>query len=226
MTSSRSWRSEEVARNDRALLRAAREVLAVDGAHASVASIAARAGVGIGSLYRRYRTKQELFQRLCLIALQEYLDAATEGLVMDDPWEGLVHYAMTSIRSGPASLAPVAGTFELTDEMRELAGQGDRAVARLVERAHQAKVLRAGVTPVDFELLIEQLSASPLQEQLQRQRRTELDDAARNARERIITIALDGLRAVDAGPVPGRPPGYELFSMRWTPPTDGAQPPE
>ncbi|MEO3805272.1 helix-turn-helix domain-containing protein [Nonomuraea sp. B1E8] len=58
MTSSHSWRSEEVARNDRALLRAAREVLAVDGVHASVASIAARAGVGVGSLYRRYRTKQ------------------------------------------------------------------------------------------------------------------------------------------------------------------------
>jgi AcrR family transcriptional regulator len=228
MTSSRSrsWRSDEVARNDRALLRAAREVLAVDGAHASVASIAARAGVGVGSLYRRYRTKQELFQRLCLIALREYLDAATEGLAMDDPWEGLMHYAMASIRSGPGSLAPVAGTFEPTDEMAELAGQGDRAVARLVERAHQAKMLRAGVTPIDIELLIEQLSKSPLQEQLQRQGRTELDDAARNARERVIAIALGGLRAVPAGPVPGRPPGYELFAMRWAPPADGAHLPE
>ncbi|MEO3830163.1 helix-turn-helix domain-containing protein [Actinomadura sp. B10D3] len=226
MTSSRSWRSEEVARNDRALLRAAREVLAVDGAHASVASIAARAGLGVGSLYRRYRTKEELFKRLCLIALREYLDAATEGLAMDDPWEGVMHYAMASIRSGPASLASVAGTFELTDEMIELAGQSDRAVSRLVERAHQAKVLRAGVTPVDLELLIEQLSKSPLQEQLQRQGRTELDDAARNARQRVITIALDGLRAVPAGPVPGRPPGYELFAVRWAPSADGAQPPE
>ncbi|MEO3805273.1 hypothetical protein [Nonomuraea sp. B1E8] len=142
---------------------------------------------------------------------------------MDDPWEGLMHYAMASIRSGPGSLAPVAGTFEPTDEMTDLAEQGDRAVARLVERAHRAKVLRAGLTPVDLELLIEQLSKSPLQEQLQRQGRTELDDAARNARERVIAIALDGLRAVPAGPVPGQPPGYELFAMRWAPPAGGAQ---
>ncbi|MER5625824.1 helix-turn-helix domain-containing protein [Streptosporangium sp. NPDC002544] len=226
MTSSRSWRSEEVARNDRALLRAAREVLAADGAHASVASIAARAGVGVGSLYRRYRTKQELFQRLCLIALREYLDAAKEGLAMGDPWEGLRHYAMSSIRSGPGSLAPVAGTFEVTAEMTELAEQGDRAVAMLVERAHRAEVLRAGVTPVDLELLIEQLSKSPLQDQLHRQGRTELNDAAQNARERVITIALDGLRATPAGLVPGRPPGYELFTMRWAPPAGDAQPTE
>ncbi|MEO3890733.1 TetR family transcriptional regulator [Nonomuraea sp. B5E05] len=222
MTRSRSWRSEEVARNDRALLSAAREVLAADGAHASVAAIAARAGVGVGSLYRRYRTKQELFQRLCLIALREYLDAANEGLAMDDPWEGLIHYAMASIRSGPGSLAPVAGTFDVTEEMTELAERGDRAVAELVARAHMAGVLRAEVTAVDLELLIEQLSKSPLQEQLQRQGRTELYDAALNARERIITIALDGLRAAPAGVLPGQAPGYELFTMRWAPQEGGA----
>ncbi|MGP3937411.1 TetR/AcrR family transcriptional regulator [Nonomuraea sp. KM88] len=221
MTRTRSWRSEEVARNDRALLKAAREVLAVDGAHASVAAIADRAGVGVGSLYRRYRTKQELFQRLCLIALREYLDAANEGLAMGDPWEGLIHYAMASIRSGPGSLAPVAGTFDVSDEMTELAERGDRAVAELVERARRAGVLRAGVTAVDLELLIEQLSKSPLQEQLQRQGRTELYDAALNARERIVAIALDGLRAAPAGPLTGQAPGYELFTMRWAPPEGG-----
>ena len=61
MSAKRTWRSEEVARNDRALLRAAREVIGEDGVHASVAAIAARAGVGVATLYRRYRTKDELF---------------------------------------------------------------------------------------------------------------------------------------------------------------------
>ncbi|MFG6200144.1 TetR family transcriptional regulator [Nonomuraea sp. JJY05] len=50
----RGPRRAEAERNDRALLQAARQVLAADGEHASVAAIAAAAGVGIGSLYRRY----------------------------------------------------------------------------------------------------------------------------------------------------------------------------
>ncbi|MGW1994975.1 TetR/AcrR family transcriptional regulator [Embleya sp. NPDC001921] len=217
MTSSRSWRSDEVARNDRALLKAAREVIGEDGAHASVASIAARAGVGVGTLYRRYRTKQELFQRLCEIALGEYLAAARTALDMDDPWDGIRHYAKTSIHSGPGSLAPIAGTIEMTDEMNSLAEESDGAVAVLVERGRRAGVLREGVSAADLELLIEQLSTSPLVEHLNRQGRTDLMPAARQARERIVDIALDGLRATPAGPVTGPEPGYELFTERWNP---------
>jgi AcrR family transcriptional regulator len=76
----RRARRAEAERNDQALLEAAREVLAEDGAHASVAAIAARAGLGIGSLYRRYRTKEELFQRLCTIALNGLRASATHPL--------------------------------------------------------------------------------------------------------------------------------------------------
>ncbi|MEO3884488.1 TetR family transcriptional regulator [Nonomuraea sp. B5E05] len=49
-------RKDRAERNDRALLQPARDVLAEDGAHTPVAAIAARAGVGAGSLYRRYQT--------------------------------------------------------------------------------------------------------------------------------------------------------------------------
>ncbi|WP_199431970.1 TetR/AcrR family transcriptional regulator [Qaidamihabitans albus] len=217
----RAPRQAEAERNDRALLDAARAVLAVDGAHASVAAIAARAGVGIGSLYRRYRTKEELFQRLCEIALDEYLQAAEEGLAQLDPWAGLAHYVTTAIELGAGSLAPIAGTIEVTEGMAEKNRRSDEAVEALVERAHAAGVLRRDVTAVDIALLIEQLAKSPLLEQLARQGRTDLTEAARNARERINAIALDGLRATAGRPLPGHPPGYELFSQRWAPPAGG-----
>jgi AcrR family transcriptional regulator len=204
--------------NDRALLRAAREVLAVDGAHASVAAIAGRAGVGIGSLYRRYRTKEELFQRLSVIALEQYLKAAEDGLAHEDPWEGLAHYVTTSIAFGPGSLAPIAGTIEVTKEMAETNRRADEAVDALVERAHAAGVLRRDATAIDLHLLIEQLAKSPLLEQLGKQGRTDLTEAALNARARINAIALDGLRATAPHPLPGQPPGYELLSERWAPP--------
>lgn len=69
-------RRSEVEYNDQSLLCAAREVVTEDGAHASVAAIAARAKVGVGTLYRRYPTKEKLFQHLCALALNEYLRAA------------------------------------------------------------------------------------------------------------------------------------------------------
>lgn len=210
-------RQAEAERNDRALLEAARTVLAVEGAHASVAAIASRAGVGIGSLYRRYRTKEELFQRLCEIALDDYCTAAEQGLAHEDPWEGLAHYVRAAIAIGPGSLAPVAGTIAITKEMAEKNARSDEAVDALVDRAHAAGVLRRDVTTIDLHLLIEQLAKSPLLDQLNKQGRTDLNEAALNARERITAIALDGLRGTAAHPLPGSPPGYELLSERWVP---------
>lgn len=211
----RTPRQAEAERNDRALLQAAREVIAIDGAHASVAAIAKRAGVGIGSLYRRYRTKEELFQRLSAIALDDYRRAAEEGLSHDDPWDGLAHYVTSSIARGPGSLAPIAGTITVTREMADKNQRADDALTALVDRARTAGALRSDVTPVDLELLIEQLAKSPLLDQLKKQGRTDLLEAALNARTRITSIALDGLRATAAHPLPGDPPGYELFSERW-----------
>lgn len=213
----RAPRRADAQRNDRALLQAARQVLAADGAHASVAAIAARAGVGIGSLYRRYRSKGELFQHLCMVALEQWHQAAQEGLARDDPWEGLAHYITTGIDLGPGSLAPIAGTIDVTQEMAARSRQGDEAVEALVARAHAAGVLRPDATAVDISLLIEQLSRSPLLEQLERQGRTDLTEAAMNARKRLVAIALDGLRTTASGPLPGSAPSNLLFTERWTP---------
>jgi AcrR family transcriptional regulator len=132
-------RQAEAERNDRALLQAAREVLAVDGAHATVAAIAARAGVGIGSLYRRYRTKEELFQHLCEVALDRYTEVAETGLAHDDPWEGLAYYVTTCIDFGPGSLAPIAGTIEVTDEMAAKLERSVEAFEDLVARPRRGR---------------------------------------------------------------------------------------
>ena len=206
-------RQAEAERNDRALLEAAREVVAVDGAHTSVASIAARAGVGIGSLYRRYRSKTELFQHLVEIALDQWTEIAEQGLAHDDPWDGLVHYISSAV--GIGSLAPLAGMVTITEEMAEKNARSDKAFAALIAKARDAGVLHADVTAVDVLLLVEQLGKSPLIEQLQRQGREDLLEAARNARQRVISIALAGLRPSDH-PLPGTPPSMDLFSERWS----------
>ena len=211
----RTHRQAEAEANDRALLDAAREVIAVDGAHASVAAIAARAGVGIGTLYRRYRTKQELFQHLVETGLDRWLAAATAGLAHDDPWDGLAHYVLTGIDIGQAALGAIAGTIEITDQITEKNQRCDAAVDALIARAHAAGVLRPDVTRTDLHLLIEQLSKSPMIDQLRQQGRTDLVDMATHARARINAIALDGLRTGSPRQLPGTPPDATLLSERW-----------
>ncbi|MGI5126798.1 TetR/AcrR family transcriptional regulator [Pseudonocardia sp. CA-107938] len=208
-------RREVAERNDRTLLQAARDVLAEDGAHASVAAIAARAGVGIGSLYRRYRTKEELFQRLTMMSLNHWNEAAEQGLANPDPWAGLAGFIRSCVEFGQGSLAPVAGTIEVTEEMSAVSRRGDDLLDELVRRAHEAGVLRAEATAVDISLLIEQLGRSPVIDQLRKQGRDDLLPAATEARRRLIAIALDGLRPGHA-PLPGQAPGMELFEGRWS----------
>lgn len=214
----RAPRQAEAERNDRALLDAAREVLAADGAHASVAAIAARAGVGIGSLYRRYRTKEELFQRLSLLSLESWNEAAKSALALDDPWVGLAEFVRGRIEFGQGSLAPIAGTIEVTKQMQSAADLGDELLGALVQRAHRAGVLRDDVSHVDVSLLIEQLGRSPVLEQVRGLGRDDLFAAASQARARIIAIALDGLRTEDGSArasLPGSPPTSQLFDERW-----------
>ena len=57
-------RRAEAARNDELILAAAREVF-IDHPSAPISTVAARAGVGIGALYRRYESKEELIRVLC-----------------------------------------------------------------------------------------------------------------------------------------------------------------
>ncbi|MFF4415735.1 TetR/AcrR family transcriptional regulator [Streptosporangium sp. NPDC001559] len=208
-------RKDIAERNDRRLLQAARDVLAEDGAHASVAAIATRAGVGIGSLYRRYKTKEELFQRLSLLSLDHWNEAAEQCLADPDPWAGLTAFIHGRVAFGQGSLAPVAGTIEVTQEMSAKSRRGDELLDELVRRAHQADVLRRDVTAVDISLLIEQFGRSPVVDQLRKQGRDDLLAAATEARRRLIAIALDGLRP-GHGPLPGSPPGEELFTGRWS----------
>jgi AcrR family transcriptional regulator len=112
----------------------------------------------------RYRSKQELFQRLYTIALRDYLAAAKEALTIDDPWDGLTHYILKAISFGPGSLAAITDSIEVTAEMTALNAQGDDAVEALVARAHRAEVLHPDVSAVDVALLVEQFGRSPLLE--------------------------------------------------------------
>lgn len=199
-------RRAEAARNDRLLLDAAREIFATRGSDASVAAIADRAGVGIGSLYRRYATKQELLQHLCVLAMEQGIEAAERGLAADDPWAGLAGYIRDCVASGTGALAPLAGQIPASERMWQTARKAHQLTGRLVARAHNAGVLRADVTSLDIALLTEVFSRrSPIRAAGQHQAH----------RQRLLAIALDGLRAPARQPLPGQPPSQQEYEAPW-----------
>ena len=73
-TGSLSGRRAEAARNDGLILEAAREVFVADP-KAPISAVSERAGVGIGALYRRYGSKEDLLRRLCADGLGMYIAA-------------------------------------------------------------------------------------------------------------------------------------------------------
>jgi len=201
-------RQAEARRNDLAVLDAARDVFTAQGAGAPITAVAERAGVGMGTLYRRYGSKTELLQRLCVLAMQQALDAAADALRADDPWTGLADYIRACVELRSGALAALAGQVETTEEMRATAKQSLAHAAEIVARAHQDGSLRPDVTALDVNWLIEQFS---------RRAPDPVDPGEeRNVRSRLLTIALDGLRArPGTRPLPGHPPSPDHYANRW-----------
>jgi AcrR family transcriptional regulator len=201
-------RQAEARRNDRAVLDAARDVFAAQGADAPISAVAGRAGVGMGTLYRRYGSKAELLQRLCVMAMEQAIEAADEALAAGDPWAGLCGYIRACVEMRSGALASLAGQIETTDEMRATAQRSMTRTRQVVDRARRAGRLRADVHALDITWLIEQFS---------RRAPDPVDpEEERNVRARLLGIALDGLRAPAPASLPGRPPSLERYVNRWS----------
>ena len=151
-------RQAEARRNDLVVLEAARDVFAAQGADAPVSAVAERAGVGMGTLYRRYGSKTELLQRLCVLAMNQALTVADDALAASDPWDGLCGYIRACVELRSGALAALAGQIEATAEMRRTARRGMARLAEIVARAHAGGRLRADVTALDVSWLIEQFA--------------------------------------------------------------------
>ena len=210
-------RQSEARRNDRAVLDAAREVFSAQGADAPIAAVAERAGVGVGTLYRRYGSKTELLQRMCVLAMEQGIEAAGEALEADDPWAGLCGYIRACVEMRSGALGSLAGQIEMTDEMLSTARRGMTLAGEVVARAHRDGSLRPDVTALDIALLIESFSRRAPGSAAPEDRDAPAEaDEERNAQARLLTVAFDGLRAPGVTPLPGRAPSASRYTGRWS----------
>src|SRR5436305_12878177 len=152
-------RRAEAARNDGRILDAAREVFLADP-EAPVSAVAARAGVGISALYRRYPSKQDLLRALAADGLSRYiadLEAAlASGAAGVDPWTAYVECLTRVVEGRSQALAQrLAGTFAPTPELTALAGRAGHLAETLFRRVRRSGALRDDVSAADIVLLLE-----------------------------------------------------------------------
>src|SRR5580698_7758435 len=77
-------------RNRQRILQAASEVFTERGLDVSLDEVARQAGVGVGTVYRRFRTKEDLVEALFIDRIEEVAGVAEKAAEVADPWSGLV----------------------------------------------------------------------------------------------------------------------------------------
>src|ERR1044071_6896685 len=134
------------ARNRARVLDAARPAFAEAGLDVGVEEIARRAGVGKGTLYRRFPTKEALVRAIFEDILEELERIVSTAESEPDAWKAFVTYLSTTARMQASNqgfydvVAQRLGAAALTDEQRRRIMS---STARMLERAQEAKVVRA-----------------------------------------------------------------------------------
>jgi AcrR family transcriptional regulator len=143
--------------NRERVLQAAREVLAERGVDAEMKEIADRAGVGVGTVYRNFSTKEELIEAMLGQVLQGLYEAVDEAERMDDPRDGLLHL----FRAG---CEIVENHGELVAALVQVGYRKGEHAAHLVERGHRfiARGVRMGAfrSDVPAAFLVDYMDAS------------------------------------------------------------------
>jgi AcrR family transcriptional regulator len=206
-----SGRRAQAARNNQLILQAARQVFIADPG-APMATVAKQAGVGMGAVYRRYRSKEELLQRLAGDGLRRYLAEAEAALADDgDPWAAFAGFMGRIVDADTHSLTvSLAGTFTPTKDLYDDAQRAQELDTRLLERTKAAGAVRADLDVNDLTFVFEQVASVRLGD----------PDRTRQLRHRYLGLLLDGLHTPSPEPLAGRPPSWEDISRRWDRPAN------
>lgn len=83
---------KDAERNRKRVLEAARELFAAKGLEPNLNDVARHAGVGVGTVYRRFATKEELLEAIFEDAMNQLTDLAEEALRKSDSWQGFAWF--------------------------------------------------------------------------------------------------------------------------------------
>lgn len=202
-------------RNRQRIVTAARDAFAECGLDVAMDEVARRAGVGIGTLYRRFPTRADLVAAAFEQKMAAYADAAADALAEPDPWRGFCGYVervcvMQAEDRGFTTVLtmsfPTARRFEAVR---------DRSFAdfvALIDRAKAAGRLRDDFVAEDMVMLL-MANAGVL---------TATADAAPETSRRLVAYFLQACAAPATEPLPAPPEPRRMYRamLRFAPPKD------
>ncbi|NEW44246.1 TetR family transcriptional regulator [Nocardia cyriacigeorgica] len=177
----------DAARNQQRIVEAARQLFADHGLEITLDDVAERAGVGVGTVYRRFANKKELISEVFQQHLDEFAETAEECVGRPDPWQGLVQFFEYACRHMATNRGFSEVMLEFEDDLEQFARVRDRikpTVARIIDRAREAGALQPDVVASDFFAMIHMVDglaefARPVNDQVWR---------------RYMALVLNGVR--------------------------------
>jgi AcrR family transcriptional regulator len=205
---------KDAERNRQRILEAARDLFARRGLGVTLNDVAHHAGVGVGTVYRRFPDKELLID----VLFQEQLDAwrrlFEEGLSDDDPWRAVVtvHERALELWARNRGLKEILlGSPRASARATQQRAQLHPLAAALIERAQAAGEVRSDATTQDFGVVM--LMVGEVMEAA--------EDVDPELWRRYLRIALQGLRPegtpLEPLPVPAVRPSQmeELLVGTW-----------
>jgi AcrR family transcriptional regulator len=182
-------------RNRQRILKAASEAFNERGLEVSLDEIARYAGVGVGTVYRRFRTKEDLVEALFVDRIDSIAAIAERAIQAPDPWSGLVSFMeqMAGMLAGDLGLRQMLMFATYGQDRVAYARQRNAPlVQRLVERAQAAGQLRTDLQPTDIPFIVFLLAEA-----------TQLaHSTCPGIWRRYLTLILDGMRPGREGITP------------------------
>ena len=177
------------------ILTAARAAFAELGIEASVEEIASRAEVGVGTLYRRFPTKDALIDAVFEEHLEQIAAAAEQALAGDDAWAAFLGYLtrVVELQATDRGLSEVLGAYVRGEDLVARARARLRPlVEQLIAQAQESGALRTDIVYEDVSVLLWTTGR--------------VIDATRDVEpefwQRYLALMVDGLRAGSASPLP------------------------
>ena len=180
--------------------------------------IAREAEVGVGTVYRRFPTRDGLFYELFHDRVDAVVEIAEEALAVEDPWEGLCRFMQRDfeMQASDRGLREfMLGRADSTELRRRAGERIHPLVAELVGRARAAGRLRADVGQGDVEIILAMLGG--------------LIDASHHVDpdlwRRYLALVLNGIQSGSRQDAfPGKPPIQPQLGQilaGWVPPRRG-----
>jgi AcrR family transcriptional regulator len=164
------------------LLDVAKDVFTEQGLEATMPRVATAAGVGVGSLYRSYGSKEDLVAALVIRQLRLLQTEVALAAEQKDAWTAIEQSVRrTAERQSTNKL--LRGALGLTSERRDVVmalGEVSLAWQQLIDRAREEGTVRSDATVNDLRFIFAAARAA--------------DEVAPGGGDRILTFLLEALR--------------------------------